>query len=306
MCHGNIGDDAVVHIVNDEFAVVENVDVFTPIHDDPYIQGKIVACNATNDVFAMGVEDIVSLQAFLAFPRELPEDIVIGVLKGMSDFMKELGADVTGGQTIKNPCPVLGGICLGVTHPRHLIYSSGARPGDTVLLTKPLGIQPAMRSYRDLKDDKRDALLEQFSEAELVRMQEVAVRVMTHSNLEVARSMRAVGAHAATDVTGFGLLGHAQNVAVLSGVDIRMRRVPVIRGTLELARFFGHRLVQGYGAETAGGMLVFLPQDSGERFAALLEEHGLPCWTIGEVTQQSAAPRAYLADDVQFIETEFP
>ncbi len=295
-----------MRIVNDDVAIVENIDVFTPIHDDPYIQGQIVACNATNDVFAMGVTDILSLQAFLAFPRDMPKDIVVGILRGMSDFMKDLGADIAGGQTITNPCPVLGGVCLGVTHPRHLVYSSGAQVGDVVLLTKPLGIQPAMRSYRDLQDEKRDALLEHFDESELRRMQEAAVNIMTHSNYEVARIMREVGVNAATDITGFGLLGHAYNVAVLSGVDILIHKMPVIRGTLELARYFGHRLAEGRGAETAGGMLVCLPAEKADAFTDLMTERGLSCWTVGEVLAPVEAPQARLAKDVQYIETAFP
>ena len=117
VCSGEYGDDAVVRIINDELAIVENVDIFTPIHDDPHIQGKIVACNATNDVFAMGSTDIISLQAFLAYPKDLPEEIAAGVLRGMCDFMEPLGSTVTGGQTIQNPVPVFGGICLGYAHP---------------------------------------------------------------------------------------------------------------------------------------------------------------------------------------------
>ncbi len=302
----DIGDDAIVRIVNDDLAVVENIDVFTPIHDDPFIQGQIVACNATNDVFAMGVTDIVSLQAFLAFPQDMPQEIVVGILKGMNDFMVRFGVSITGGQTITNPCPVIGGVCLGVAHPRHLVYSTGARPGDAVLLTKPLGIQPAMRSYRDLQDEKRDALLDHFDEQELRRMQDIAVRVMTTSNLEVAKAMREVGVHAATDVTGFGLLGHATNVAVLSNVDILIDKMPVISGTLDLARFFGHRLAEGYGAETAGGMLVFLPPERVDGFISILAADDLPCWPIGRVISAREQPSAQLTSDVEYIETEFP
>ncbi len=306
MCHGGIGDDAVVRIVSDSLAVVENVDVFTPIHDDPFVQGQIVACNATNDIFAMGVTDVLSLQAFLALPKDLPEEISVGVLRGMSAFVSDLGAEVTGGQTITNPCPVFGGICLGIAQPEEIVYSSGARPGDVVLLTKPLGIQPAMRSYRDLKDpEKRSPLLERFSEKDLLRMQDIAVRVMTGSNLQVAKVMRAVGVDAATDITGFGLLGHANNVAVLSGVDIVIDAMPVIAGTLELASFYGHRLASGHGAETAGGMLVCVPADRAEQFTKQLGTEGLPCWTVGRVLA-SDSPRAYLAEGVQYIETEFP
>lgn len=305
-CSDLLGDDAVVKIAADDIALVENVDVFTPIIDDPFTQGEIVACNATNDVFAMGVERILSLQAFLAYPAEMSDDIAVGVLKGMSHFMRNLGSDVTGGQTITNPCPVFGGICIGVAHPDDVIYSSGARPGDAVLLTKPLGIQSAMRSYRDLKDEKRDALLERFTEQELETMQDIAIRIMTQSNLEVAKAMQHVGAHAATDITGFGLLGHAENVSSLSGVDIVFESLPVIHGILPLAEYFGHKVSTGFAAETAGGMLVFLDPEKVEAFSSLLQESRLPCWSVGYVSESMNTPSSRLAEDVQFIETEFP
>jgi selenide,water dikinase len=302
----DIGDDAVVRVINDQVAVVENVDVFTPIHDDPHIQGKIVACNATNDVFAMGATEILSLQALLAYPTDLPEEIVVGVLQGMNDFMKALGSSLSGGQTIKNPIPVFGGIALGLTHPDKVVYSQGAEVGDIVVLTKPLGIQPAMRSYRDLRDRKRDTLLERFDEKTLQRIQEDAVRVMTKSNQEVAKAMGEVGVSAATDITGFGLLGHADNVAALSCVSIVFDTIPVIKGTLELAEFFGHRLKEGSAAETAGGMLVFLHPDKVDDFLGLLKKNGHTCWTIGRAVKPSDVPKAQLAEGVEYIETEFP
>ncbi len=305
-CQDLIGDDAVVRVVNDDLAIIENVDVFTPIHDDPYVQGQIVACNATNDVFAMGATDIISLQAFLAYPNDLPEEIPVGILQGMKDFMQELGSGLSGGQTIKNPVPVFGGIALGVAKPNEVVYSSGAKPGDVAVLTKPLGIQPAMRSYRDLRDAKRDALLESFTESALVKMQNTAVRLMIQRNLEVAQAMKIAKAHAATDITGFGLLGHAGNVAALSCVDIVIEQVPVIPGSIELANYFGHQLAQGLGAETAGGMLVFLAPENVGAFEESLNAHGLPCWPIGKVTKLKGEPTARLTDDVEFIETDFP
>ncbi len=300
-----VGDDAVVSIVDDQIALVENVDIFTPIHDDPLIQGKIIACNATNDVFAMGATKILSLQAFLGYPKEMPEEIAIDILRGMSMFMSNLDSRVTGGQTIRNPCPVFGGICLGITHPSNIVYSSGAKPGDIAILTKPLGIQPAMRSYRDLKDEKRDSLLKNFNEAELVKMQEIAVKIMTTSNLEVAKAMNEIGVHAATDITGFGLLGHASNIATLSDVDITIDSLPAISGTLELAEFFGHKLKQGWGAETAGGMLILLPPNKVDAFMAKLESYGLSSWIVGQASKSADISSAKLADDVQYIETEF-
>ncbi len=305
-CHELVGEDAVVHIINDQIAVVENVDVFTPIHDDPHTQGEIVACNATNDIFAMGATDIVSLQALLAYPKDLPTNIPVGVLKGMSDFMTRLGTKVSGGQTITNPVPVFGGIAMGVVHPDDVVYSRGAKPGDIVLLTKPLGIQSAMRSYRDLQDEKRDVLLENFNESELVHMQDTAVRIMTQSNLEVAQAMKKIGVSAATDITGFGLLGHAGNVASLSCMDVIIDQVPVIQGSLELAQFFGHKLAKGFGAETAGGMLVFVESEKAQQFIDFLNAKKLPCWTLGRVERPVGKPSARFAEGIEFVETEFP
>jgi selenide,water dikinase len=296
----------VVRVLNDQVAIVENVDVFTPIHDDPHTQGEIVACNATNDVFAMGATELISLQAFLGYPKELNEDIVAGVLKGMNDFMVRHNSCLSGGQTITNPIPVFGGICMGVAQLHEIVYSHGAKPGNKIVLTKPLGIQSAMRSYRDIQDEKRDALLAEFNEPELRKMQDVAVRIMTFSNLEVAEAMKQIGVNAATDVTGFGLLGHARNVAIRSGVDVILEEIPVIRGTLELAAFFGHKLRQGLAAETAGGMLVFLQPEKVSEFCDILRGKGLPCWIIGETAKPKGTPEASLAEDVQFIETGFP
>jgi len=301
-CSELIGDDAVVHVIDEHTAIVENVDIFTPIHDDPQIQGEIVACNATNDVFAMGATKLLSLQAFLAYPKDLPEEIVVGVLKGMKNFMERHDAKLSGGQTITNPVPVFGGIALGTVHPRDLVYSHGAKPGDVVLLTKPLGIQPAMRSYRDLKDEKRDALLSKFKEADLKQIQDNAVRLMTFSNLEVAQAMREVGVNAATDVTGFGLLGHAGNVSSLSGVDVVIDQIPVIRGTLRLAEFFGHRLSSGFGAETAGGMLISVDHDRAEELSERLIKNGVRNWIVGSIDNTKKPQYVRVAKDVEHLE----
>ena len=163
-----------------------------------------------------------------------------------------------------------------------------------------------MRSYRDLKEKKRDALLSEFDEPSLRRMQDIAVRIMTQSNLEVAQAMNEVGVNAATDITGFGLLGHASNVSSLSGVDIVIDHMPVVQGTLQLAEFFGHKLAIGLGAETAGGMLVFMDGSRVSDFQEILKAKGLPCWPIGTVMKTKGSPCARLSQDVQYIETEFP
>jgi selenide,water dikinase len=118
--------------------------------------------------------------------------------------------------------------------------------------------------------------------------------------------MNEVGVSAATDITGFGLLGHANNVSELSGVQVIIDRLPVIKGSLKLADFFGHKLASGFGAETAGGILTFMESTKVELFKKLLAENGLPCWTVGKVVKSNGPHCASLAQDIQFIETEFP
>jgi selenide, water dikinase len=118
--------------------------------------------------------------------------------------------------------------------------------------------------------------------------------------------MNAVGVSAATDITGFGLLGHASNVSELSGVDVVIDTMPVIKGTIELAEFFGHKLASGFGAETAGGILSFMDSSKVESFRTLLADKGLPSWTVGKAMKPIGSPCASLSQDIQYIETEFP
>jgi selenide,water dikinase len=132
-------------------ALVKTIDIFTPLVDDGYLQGQITACNVTNDIYAMGVTDITGVLVFEAFPSDMPHKIAVDLLKGFHDFCQQLKAPIVGGHTIINPWPLLGGCAIGISHPAKIVYSSTAQPGDSLILTKPLGIQPAMGLYRHFR-----------------------------------------------------------------------------------------------------------------------------------------------------------
>jgi selenide, water dikinase len=186
----------------------------------------------------------------------MPDELAVGMLKGFGDFCREMGAPVVGGHTIRNPWPIIGGAATGVGDPEKIVYTRGAQVGDRLFLTKPLGIAPAMAAYRLRKEEEGKELLENVSKDLVEEAVSKAIEVMTTSNKPVAEAMQRVPVHAATDVTGFGLKGHAANMAVLGNVDIVIDNLAVIRGTPALSEIFGYPLLLGEAKETAGGILM--------------------------------------------------
>ena len=160
------------------------------------------------------------------------------MLKGFGDFCREMGAPVVGGHTIRNPWPIIGGAATGVGDPDKIVYTKGARDGDRLFLTKPLGIAPAMAAYRLRKEDEGKELLKEVPDELVEAAVDEAIKGMISSNKPVAEAMQKVPVHAATDVTGFGLEGHAGNMAVLGKVDIVINQLAVIRGTPVLGGTF--------------------------------------------------------------------
>ena len=216
-------DDAAVFRLSDELALVQTVDFFTPIVDDPYDFGRIAAANALSDVYAMGATPLVALN-IVAFPLErLGVEVLGEILRGGRDVVSAAGATVAGGHSIDDPEPKYGLAVTGVVHPDEVFTNAGAAPGDVLVLTKPLGVGAITTArQRGLTDDEQ--LLDR------------AVGVMAELNASAAIAARHAGAHAVTDVTGFGLLGHLHNVCRASGVAaaIEAALVPAIDGALEL------------------------------------------------------------------------
>jgi selenide,water dikinase len=215
-------DDAGVVQLTESLAIVQTVDFFTPIVDDPYAFGRIAATNALSDVYAMGGEPVSALN-LVAFPLEtLGPEVLREILRGGADAVAEAGASIVGGHSIDDPEPKYGLAVTGVVHPREVLTNAGGREGDVLVLTKPLGAGTIAT-----------ALKRGLATPELV---ERGIEVMTTLNARAARQARAAGAHALTDVTGFGLLGHTHELAAASGLaaEIDASAVPAIEGVLDL------------------------------------------------------------------------
>jgi len=215
-------DDAAVYRLRDDLAVVFTADFFTPIVDDPYDFGRVAATNALSDVYAMGARPVMALN-LVAWPREgLPFDMLARVIDGGAAAARSAGALVVGGHSIDDQEPKYGMAVIGTVHPREVLTNAGARPGDTLVLTKPIGLGIISTALK--RDEAPPALLAE------------AVRLMTTLNEGGRDAAIEVGVHAATDVTGFGLLGHLREMLVASGLAARLdpARIPVIDGVRDL------------------------------------------------------------------------
>ncbi len=275
-----VGDDAAVIRVDGGY-LIQSVDFFTPIHPDPYTQGRIAANNSINDVFAMGATEVLSVLVVSGFNRELTEEDAREMLQGFADQCREVDAPVVGGHTIMNPWPILGGCVTGFAE--QYVTVGGAEPGDVLYLTKPLGTQPAMAALRMPEDVRRQFL----TDSELEEVVDLAVEVMTEPLRDAAEAALEVGVHAMTDVTGFGLRGHAGEMAEASGVRVVIERLPVIPGTTKLSRALGYGLERGESAETAGGLMVAVPEERAEDLEDAFERRDVWYRRIGRVEEGS-------------------
>src|SRR6185295_16944401 len=218
-----VSDDAAVYRIADDLALVQTVDFFPPIVDDPYTFGAIAAANALSDVYAMGGRPILAL-AIAGFPEDLPAATISAILQGGADKVAEAGAVVAGGHTVVDKEPKYGLCVTGLVHPDRVTAKAHARPGDVLLLTKPLGTGVITTAH------KRGEAADEHLRA--------AVASMLRLNRRAAEIAAGANPHGATDITGFGLLGHAGELARNSGVgiEIAIERVPLLHGALDYAR----------------------------------------------------------------------
>jgi selenide, water dikinase len=248
-------DDAAVIRLRDDLAIVQTVDFFTPIVDDPYDFGRIAATNALSDVYAMGGEPVSALN-LIAFPLEkLGAEVLGEILRGGNDAVVAAGAAIVGGHSIDDAEPKYGLAVTGVVHPDEVITNAGGRPGDVLVLTKPLGAGAVSTGA------KRG-----IAPAEVLA---AAVEVMTTLNRDAASAARACGAHALTDVTGFGLLGHLHELCSASGcaAEIDSSSVPAIEGVPRLLAL-GERAISGGTKRNrvyAEGFTTWLPSAASTR-----------------------------------------
>jgi selenide,water dikinase len=216
------GDDAAVFRISDDVALVQTIDFFTPLVDDPYDFGRVAAANALSDVYAMGGVPLTAMNV-VAFPLEqLGGEVLGAILRGGLDVVTAAGASVVGGHSIKDDEPKYGLAVTGTVHPDRVVSNAGGQAGDVLVLTKPLGVGAIVTAAKRGR----------ASEALVAR----AVEVMVELNAEASRAALAAGVHAMTDVTGFGLLGHVHNVARESGLaaEVDAAAVPAIDGVAEL------------------------------------------------------------------------
>jgi selenide,water dikinase len=290
---GDFGEDVLtgpwenssVVKIADGIAILNTLDFFTPMVDEPEIQGRIAGSNVTSDIYALAVTKIASVLTIMAFPENMPGELAVGMLKGFGDFCREMDAPVVGGHTIRNPWPIIGGAATGVGDPEKIVYTRGAKVGDRLFLTKPLGIAPAMAAYRLRKEEEGRELLKDVKEDLIDTAVDGAINWMITSNKPVAEAMQKVSVHAATDVTGFGLKGHATNMAMLGKVDIVIDQLAVIRGTPMLTEIFGYPLLQGEAKETAGGMLIAVGKEDADNLLSELDKRKVRHFEVGYVTK---------------------
>jgi selenide,water dikinase len=277
---------------------VVTTDFFTPVVDNPYDYGAIAAANALSDVYAMGGSPFLALN-IAALPPDLDSEIVTEILRGGAEKVREAGAVLAGGHTIQDSEPKYGLLALGFVHPERMLTKAGARPGDRLVISKPLGFGVVTTALKNGLADPSDV-----SEA---------VGWMKRLNRDAARLALDFQVGGGTDVTGFSLLGHALEMAQASGVGMRFKfeQIPFTRGALRYAQewvfpggssdnrlFFGPQVhfsgeieefeqMLLFDAQTSGGLLLSVP---GEQLAPMLQraaEIGLPLWTVGEVVEGS-------------------
>jgi selenide, water dikinase len=294
-------DDAAVYKLDDERAIVFTVDFFPPLVDDPATFGRIAATNALNDVFAMGGTPLLAL-SIAAFPEELPTEVLGSVFTAAAEQVAAAGAILAGGHTIRDAEPKYGLAVVGTVHPEAIWPKSGARAGDALFLTKPLGTGLVLAGHAKQLVSGTDF--------------DAAVEWMTTLNAGAASVLRPFTPNAVTDVTGFGLFGHAHEMAERSGVRVVLDLLPALCGALDVARAgvrtggdprnrefapietdgaAEEQLALGYDAQTAGGLLISLPAEKGLSLRSEFEARGLFLERVGSVAAGAGLAFAPLA-----------
>ena len=293
-------DDAAVYRLDAEHALVVTTDFFTPIVDDPYSYGAIAAANALSDIYAMGARPVLALN-IAALPPQLPVDVSGQIILGLAEKVREAGAVIAGGHTIQDQEPKVGLAAIGFVHPDRLLTKSGARPGDVLVLTKPLGTGCITTAAKNDRAQAEDVA--------------VAIEWMVRLNRAAGEAAIEAEAHALTDITGFGFLGHASEMADASGVTLRVQfdRFEFLPG----ARAYGdqwifpggsHANAEAFGpnvrfdgaltdaermllfdAQTSGGLLVALAPAALPAFERAMQARDAAWWVVGEAAAREDA-----------------
>ena len=291
-----VADDAAVYQISDEIAIIQTLDFFPPVVDDPWTFGAVAAANAMSDVYAMGGEVVLALN-IAAFPEDLPPEFVGEIFRGGADKVAEGGGVIAGGHTVIDREPKYGLAVTGVVHPKQVLSKAGARPGDVLVLTKALGTGIVLTAAKN--DQARPEDLD------------AAVRSMLQLNRHASHLAREAGAHALTDVTGFAIVGHALEVAAASGIQVVLRAsaLPLLPGALDYARAgvttggggrnrdqLGDKVSLPaalpeemvailFDPQTSGGLLMAVPPEAAGPLIDRLRADGSPAAVIGEARE---------------------
>lgn len=310
---GKIGvgmDSCVLPTRHEGIFIVQTTDFFYPLVDDPYMQGKIACANVLSDLYAMGVTTCDNMLMLLGVSNQMTlkerEVVTPLVIKGFNDLALEAGTTVNGGQTVLNPWFIVGGVASSVVSNSEFIMPENAVVGDVLVLTKPLGTQIAVNAHQWLEDPKWWARIKDITTTEEVeKAYQNAMQCMARLNRNAADLMHKYDAHGATDVTGFGILGHARNLVAnqKSEVSFVLHTLPILANMVKIFKACGvnFKLLEGYSAETSGGLLVCLTRDKAQSFCDELQAvDGHPAWIVGEVVYGNREAR--IDEDLKVIE----
>nr|CAD7445965.1 unnamed protein product [Timema bartmani] len=287
-------DSSVTPLRHGGLSLVQTTDFFYPLVEDPYMMGKITCANVISDLYAMGVTECDNMLMLLAVSTKMTEkerDVVVPLLmRGFKDAALEAGTTVTGGQTVVNPWCTIGGVASTVCQPNEYIVPDNAVVGDVLVLTKPLGTQVAVNAHQWLDQPER------WNRIKLVVSEDDVHKAYQRAMDSMARLMHKYNAHGATDITGFGLLGHAQNLAKhqKNEVSFVIHNLPVIAKMGAVAKACGNmfQLLQGHSAETSGGLLICLPREQAAAYCKDIEkQEAYQAWIIGIVEKGSRTAR---------------
>eukprot|EP00054_Salpingoeca_dolichothecata_P013024 m.72455 g.72455 ORF g.72455 m.72455 type:complete len:322 (+) comp20255_c1_seq3:477-1442(+) len=304
-------DSCVLKTHHEGTFLVQTTDFFYPLVDDPYIQGKIACANVLSDLYAMGVEHCDNMLMLLALSLEMTpkmrKAITPLVIKGFTDLCEEAGSSINGGQTVLNPWMIVGGVATYVAKENEFILPELAEIGDVLVLTKPLGTQVAVNAHQWLGRPQFDKIKDIITEDEVKQTYRMAMHSMARLNRTGARLMQKYKAKGATDITGFGYLGHANNLAKnqRAEVDFEIHTLPVLPGMKAVDEIVSFKLVEGFSAETSGGLLVCLPKENVAAFCKEIEEtDGVPAWEVGRVV--AGKRTAHLVDNPTVLPVSTP
>jgi len=296
-------DCCVIPLRHGGFSLIQTTDFFYSLVEDPYVMGKIACANTLSDLYAMGVTECDNMLMLLAIAQKMTDkerDIVIPLMiEGFKDAAQEAGVTINGGQTIFNPWLIIGGVATAVCAQNEFIMQDSAVVGDVLVLTKPLGTQVAVNAHQWLDvPDKWNRIKLVVNQEDVIKAYQRAMSSMSRLNRTAARLMHKYNAHGSTDITGYGLLGHANNMAKIqkNEVGFVIHNLPVIAKMASVSKacssqcMFG--LLQGYSAETSGGLLIALPREQAAAFVKDIEQsEGHTSWIIGIVEKGNKTAR---------------